>query len=64
MSKKDNINSIIWGNNNGDLVVPPKFYLEKQIPIFTLPSSKKLKKLQTEIISKKIKFPEYFILLE
>ena len=40
LSKKDNINSIIWGNNNGDLVVPPKFYLEKQIPIFILPSSK------------------------
>lgn len=63
LSKKDNINSIIWGNNNGDLVYLPKFYLGKQIPTFLLPSSKPLKKLESEIINKNVEFPQYIILL-
>jgi len=63
LSKKDNINSIIWENNKGGLVVPPKFYLKKQIPIFMLPSSKSLEKLEIEIKNYKVDFPDYIVFL-
>ena len=63
LSKKDNISSIIWENNKGGLVEPPKFYLEKQIPIFRLPSSKSLEKLEVEINNRNVNFPNYIVFL-
>lgn len=63
LSKKDNLSAIIWESNINDLVSPPKFYLNKQVPIFKLPLSKSLEGLSADIKKYDINFPEYIVFL-
>ena len=63
LSKKDHLSAIIWESNIKNLVFPPKFYLNKQVPVFLLPSSKSLDELSADIKKHNIGFPEYIVFL-
>ncbi len=63
LSKKNDVNAVIWSSYRKKPVKPPKFYLNKKVPIFVLSKKKTLQKLKTEIDNKNAGFPNYIIFI-
>ena len=63
LSNKENIKAIVWESNNDNIVYPPKFYLNKKIPIYILTTKKSLKDLNNEIVQSGNTFPDYIVFL-
>jgi len=64
LSKKNDLKAVIWESDQKNVISPPKFYLNKKVPIFTLPTSKTLKDIDSEILKQKpIVGPNYIIFI-
>lgn len=63
LSNKENVKSIIWDTGNNGTIFPPKFYLNKRIPIYTNYDYESAEKLIAKIKNNESNIPGYIVFL-